>query len=238
MNFLTAKQSLSRKLDIDYTKIALNGLFSDTDLGDYIQQASNRVWGLHPWPFTQGAKSTTTINSSYYDVPLYYEPLSTFSIIINNNQYKKWEYQDYVLYFQQNPTATDFVFAEYAGYLFVNQNSYTVGMVMDTYGKLISPQLVNTTDELPFTSTDVQQDIGNEAIIEIAYSIALKSDKLKRVEEGEEAEKTALGVLQNCWKPIEDARTLSQRNNRPMFNVPNLFNTTPPNNANNLGRFF
>ena len=34
MQFIEGKQSLARKLDIDYSQIANNDLFTDTDLGD------------------------------------------------------------------------------------------------------------------------------------------------------------------------------------------------------------
>jgi len=238
MQFLTAKQALARKLDIDYSNIANNQLFTDADLGDYVQQASNRAFGLEDWPFKEDPQTVTTLNTAYYDAPPKFEPRSVMLLVINGKSYKKWNYLDYVLYFQNNPTATDCVFAEYAGFLFVNQNSYTVGQAMDIYGKLLAPTFSNSTDELPFTSTDTQQDIGNEAIILLAHSNALASDKLKQYEAAEDVEKKALTILENIWKPYEDANGLSQRNNRPQFDVPNFFGPTPPNNANNLGRFF
>ena len=44
MNLLEAKQALSQKLDIDYSDVANNGLFTDADLGRYIQAALIRAW--------------------------------------------------------------------------------------------------------------------------------------------------------------------------------------------------
>ena len=48
MTFQEAKQHLARKLNINYTEIANNDLFTDTDLGELIKLAVIKVWDYKP----------------------------------------------------------------------------------------------------------------------------------------------------------------------------------------------
>src|ERR1035441_3547538 len=61
MTLLEAKQAVARKLDIDYSDISNNGLFTDADLQSYIQFGIMKAWDYKPWPFTQAVKTATTI---------------------------------------------------------------------------------------------------------------------------------------------------------------------------------
>ena len=64
-----AKQHLARKLNIDYSDISNNDLWSDTDLQVLIQLGIFKAWDYKPWPFTQGTQTTTTVDTDYYDHP-------------------------------------------------------------------------------------------------------------------------------------------------------------------------
>lgn len=60
MQFIEAKQALALKLDINYTNIAQNGLFTDSDLGLLIQFGLQRAWDYKPWPFAVKVKTAPT----------------------------------------------------------------------------------------------------------------------------------------------------------------------------------
>ncbi len=244
MTFLEAKQELSRKLDIDYTNISLNGLFTDADLGAWIQLGVIDTWDYKPWPFTNGDKIFTTnsdgFTNGYYDYPTDIQGGSIYLLRINGKEYKKVLFQDYQKYFEDYPTAQDRFWTEYKTFFFINSNAYTVGQTGDLFGKSLAPTLVNTTDILPFSpQTDNNEHNGNHAIVLLAQASALESEKLQKSQEAVAVRGEALGILKSLWKPFADQHALLQPKNRPMFNVPNYFGnpTTYPGSNQNQGRF-
>src|SRR2546423_1292497 len=104
MTFLEAKQELSRKLDIDYSNITYNGLFSDTDLGAWIQLGVIDAWDYKPWPFTNGDKIFTTnsdgATNGYYDYPADIRVGSIYLLRVGGKEYKKLLFEDYQKYFE------------------------------------------------------------------------------------------------------------------------------------------
>ncbi len=59
MTNLEAKKAVARKLNIDYSDIADNDLFSEEDLQDYVQSGTTKAWDYKPWDFTEAAKNRT-----------------------------------------------------------------------------------------------------------------------------------------------------------------------------------
>src|SRR5689334_487497 len=172
MTFLEAKQQLSLKLDINYSDIANNGLFTDSDLGMFINSSIQDAWDYKPWPFTQKAKTAATnssgATSGYYDYPQDLMLGSAYLLKVGGKEYKKLQYEDYVKWFEDNSAATDKIWSEWESFIFINANAYTVGDVFDVYGKKIAPQMVNTTDLLPFSPiSDAYEYSGNNAIVQL-----------------------------------------------------------------------
>ncbi len=243
MNFLEAKQELSRKLNIDYTDIANNQLFSDTDLGAWINLGVLRAWDYRRWPFTDAAETATTaVNQDYYDYPQGVVEGSIYLLKVGGLEYKKLMMEDYLNWFQsdQNPTATDKFWSEYKTFIFINKNAYAQGTdTFDVYGKAKAPTLSNTTDLLPFSPvTDNQQYSGNEAIVQLAYAEALMSNKKNDPSKAKLERDEAYATLELLWKPFADSRATLQSKNRPFFAPPNFFrNRFPNNNDTNIGSF-
>jgi hypothetical protein len=239
MQFQEAKQQLSLKLDINYSDIANNGLFSDSDLGMFINSAIQDAWDYKPWPFTQKSKTATTSNTPYYDYPQDLMLGSAFLVKVAGKEYKKLQYEDYVKWFEDNSAATDKIWSEWESFIFINQNAYTVGDSVDIYGKKISPQMVNPTDLLPFSPiSDSYEYSGNNAIIQMAYAEALSSEKKNNPQQAIQESKQAFATLDNLWKPFAAQRATLQSKNRPMFTPPNFFDKRfPSNNDINVGTF-
>jgi hypothetical protein len=219
-----AKQHLARKLNIDYSDIANNDLWTESDLQTLVQLGVIKAWDFRPWPFTQKTKTVTTISTEYYDHPPDLMNGSIYLLKVDGKEYKKLLMEDYLKYFEDYPTATDRFWSEAETFIFVNQNAYTVGDAMDLYGKKLAPALVNTSDLMPFSPTsDNYEHSGNEACVLLAYAEALDSEKKKNPTQGELERKKAYEILQILWKPFAESRALLQSKGRSMFNTPDFF---------------
>src|SRR5438105_2703180 len=113
MTLTEAKQALARKLDIDYSDIANNGLWTDSDLGGLIQFGVEKAWDFKPWPFTEDTDTAASLtNTDYYDHPADLMQGSIEFLMVGGNEFTKLSIQAYLRYFQDNPTGTDKIWAE------------------------------------------------------------------------------------------------------------------------------
>src|SRR5579883_1709932 len=226
MQFLEAKKALARKLDINYSDIANDGLWTDTDLGALIQFGVLKAWDYKPWPFTQAVKTATTlVGVDYYDHPQDLMAGSINFMQVGGKQYRKLSMPAYLQYFQRFPNGTDRIWAEQQSFIFINKNSYSQGVdTFDLYGKKLAPELSNTTDLLPFSPiSDSEEHSGNEAIVQLAYAEALDSEKKKNPQAAELERKKAYFTLDLLWKPLADEISRQNQIGRPMFEVPSFF---------------
>lgn len=241
MTLTEAKQHLSRKLNIEYSDIANNDLWTDTDLGVLIQLGVQKAWDYKPWDFTEGSKTGTTTSdmatNGYADYPQDIKSGSVYLLRVNGKEYKKLLFQDYLKWLEDYPDATDRIWSEQKRFIFMNANAYTVGQTFDLFGKLMPPILSSGSDLLPFSpDTDNYEHSGNEAIVQFAYAEALDSEKLNKRAEAEIERKKAYDTLNVLWKPFGDARALLQSKNRPFFNVPDYFGNNK-NSSEYTGNF-
>ncbi|HEX8196358.1 MAG TPA: hypothetical protein VF571_09235 [Pyrinomonadaceae bacterium] len=236
MTYDEAKQQLcDQKLNGTYSDIANNDLFTDTNLGDWIKSGVRKAWDYKPWDFTEGSKTTTTIDTEYYDYPVDFQSGSIHLLKINGKEYKKIAFQDYLKFQEDYPSATNRFYSEQKRFYFVNRNAYSVGETLDIYGKLMPPILSNASDLLPFSpDSDNYEHSGNEAIVLLAYSEALSSEKYKNQAQAEIERGKAYQMLDLIWEPMEAARSLLQSKNRPFMNVPNFFGNSA---AQSIGNF-
>ncbi len=236
MTNLEAKQHLARKLNIDYSDIANNDLWSETDLQTLIQFAVIKAWDYRPWDFSEGSKTGTTVSTEYYDYPTDLQTGSAYLLRVNGEEYKKLLFQDYLRFFEENPTATDKFWSEQKRFVFINANAYTVGQSFDVFGKLMPPVVSSSGDLLPFSpDADNYEHSGNEAIVQLAYAEALDSEKKKEYTQAEAERKKAYQTLELLWKPFAEARA-SLQSIRPMFNVPDLMKSNK-NASQYVGNF-
>jgi hypothetical protein len=224
MTFTEAKQKLATKLDIDYSDIANNGLFTDSELGGFIQDALLLAWDYKPWPFTQGVETATTISTDYYDHPNELMNGSIYLLRVGGYEYKKLLMEDYLKFIEDSSTASDRIWSENDTFIFINKNAYTVGDTFDLYGKRMAPQLSGPTDILPFSPvTDNQEHSGNSAIVLLAYSLALETEKKNKPDVAVSVRTEAIGMLEVLWKPYAQSRSYLQSKNRPMFDTQDYF---------------
>lgn len=223
-----AKSHLARKLNIDLSDIANNDLFTETDLDEYIKLGVIKAWDYKPWDFTEGSKTATTVSdmitAGYADYPTDFQSASIYLLKVDGKEYKKLLFQDYLKFLEDSPNATDRIWSEQKRFVFINPNAYSAGETLDLYGKLMPPVLDDDADLLPFSpDSDNYEHSGNEAIVLLAYSEALASEKKKNPSQAEIERGKAYQILDLLWKPMADARSLLQSKNRPFMNVPNFF---------------
>lgn len=171
------------------------------------------------------------LTSGYADYPTDIQSGSLYLLKIDGKEYRKLLFQDYLKFLEENLTSTEKVWSEQKRFVFINPNSYSAGEVLDMYGKLMPPILSLSSDLLPFSpDSDNYEHSGNEAVVLLAYSEALSSEKKKNPQQGEIERGKAYQLLDLIWKPFEDARSYLQSKNRPMFESQDYFgnNTSSP----------
>lgn len=233
-----AKQHLSRKLNIDYSNISNNDLWSETDLQVFIQLGVLKAWDFKPWPFTQKVKKATSVDTEYYDHPTDIMNGSIYRLTMAGKEYKKLDPQSYFKRFEDDENAQDRIWTELETYIFVNQNAYTVGDEMCLFGKKFPTTLSATSDLLPFSpTTDNYEHSGNEAIVQFGYAEALDSEKLKNPSQAEIERKKAYETLRVLWQPFADQKALMQSAGRPMFEVPDFLGGRGRSSNQYIGNF-
>ncbi len=240
MTLLEAKQKLAKKLDIDYSDIANNDLFSDDDLSEYLADSCQEAYNFAFWDYSEHSKIATLesddLTAGYVPYPNDILPSSLWYLKINGKEFKRRSFTGYQRYFEENPTATDRFFTEFKRSIFFNANATSAGQSIEVFGKRSWQKISADADLMPFSpDTDDQENSGNSAIVTLAYSKALSSEKLKNSTQGAIEEKRAYGIFGALKKQVDESRALEQSSNTPMFNVPDFFKGN--NGASDQGRF-
>jgi hypothetical protein len=248
MQFSAAKTNLcNTKLNISLTDVAAgnNALFALQDIIDAINFGLKKAWDYKPWTFTQKAYKTTIPNpyNGYIDYPNDFEDKSVYMIMVNAVSWLgqgngKRNFPDYQKWFSDYPTDNSLIWSEFDRFIFLNANAVLVGQEVDVFGKLRAPTMVNDTDLLPFSpSVDTSQNSGNEAIITLAYSYLLSSEKKKNPTGAVEEEKRAYAILDKVWEPMGERNAEDTPQNRPFFNTGDLFPQRRNRFNTNIGNF-
>ena len=223
------------KLNTSLTDIAAgtNQLFTVQDLLDALNFGVMKAWDYKPWTFTQGKVSVTLPNplTPSYAYPVNFEDESIFFVAVNSvpwtgPQNGKRNFLDYQKWFSDNPKDTSLIWSEYARQYYLNANACVIGQAVDLYGKNRYTKLASDSDLLPFSpSTDAQEDSGNQAIVKLAYSFLLGSEKKKDNAGAATMAKEAYADLDIVWKPMGERRAQMQPENRQFFNSQDYFPT-------------
>lgn len=238
---LEAKKALCRKLNISWTDIALNDLFTAEDIQDFVNQGVMQAYDYRFWDFAEHSKTatldSTDITNGYIAYPNDILPSSIYYLTIDGDEFDKKTFSSYTKYLQNQPEATDQFWAEFKRLIFFNRNACSAGDVIDIYGKQGMRQLSGDNDLLPFSpDSDNEEYSGNQACILLAYAEALASDKKKETGKAEAEIKKAFAILDRLAGQMEQGRVAEQVKDRPMFNVPNMF-PSRSNGSSSIGTF-
>lgn len=239
---LEAKQALARKLDINYSDISNNDLFTDADLQAYINTACRQAWDYSAWDFKEHSKTatltSTNITNGYISHPEDIAPSSIEFLVIDGDTFDKKEFKSYKRWFEKYPTSTEKYWAEFKRLVFFNTNLATAGDVIDIYGMKTFTPLSADADLLPFSpDEDNAEYSGNDAIIRLAYAEALSSDKLQNVNQAEVERKAGFATLAILDSNLKQGRASEQSKDRPMFTVPDYFRGKTGRGDSPIGTF-
>lgn len=243
MTFLESKKALCRKLDISYDDIANNDLFTEDDLEEYLWTACFLAWDFDVWDWSEHSKNATLgasdISNGYVAYPNDIAPSSIYYLQINGLEYYKKLHSSYIRFFQNDPTSTKRYWAEFKRLIFFNNNVAVTGDELIIYGKKDLTKPTEDADAMPFSPDISSQGFsGNDAIVILAYSQALSSEKKKNADQAKIEEARGYGILKILSDQLKKGRASEQPTGNPLFNVPDFFNSKGrPNSNNNIGRF-
>ena len=243
MTNLEAKKALCRKLNIDWSDIANNDLFSSEDIQDLVNQGAMQAYDFRFWDFAEHSKTATLlagdITNGYVNYPNDILPSSVYLLTVNGKEFDKKNFTSYKKYLIDDSAGEEQYWAEFKRLIFLNTNNEHVvaGAVLDVYGKRGFRVLSADGDLLPFSpDSDNEEMSGNQACVLLAYAEALGSEKKKNSAQSEVERKKAYEILGVIAKQLEAGRASEQIKNRPMFNVPNYFGRNA-NGSADTGRF-
>ena len=188
MTLLEAKKQLCNKLNISYANLGAgtDDLFSWDGINDWINLACLEAWDYHDWIFKESAKTTTTVASQeYYDYPPEFISDSIFLLRVADSNalletYKKIRYLDFMKYREDSPTGVEKYWSDHRRWYFVNPKAFSdaASRSIEVWGMLRFTELAASTTPMPFSpDTEGNENSGNNAIVNLAYAMALDSEK-------------------------------------------------------------
>ena len=240
MTNLEAKKALCRKLNIEWDDISNNDLFTAEDIQDFVSQGAMEAWDYYDWDFAEHSKTSTLdstdITNEFVPYPKDIAPSSIYYVVINGEVYQKKDLASYMKWFVDRPDDDSKIWAEYKRKIFFNTNVVEAGNVIDIYGKIAMSVLSADADLMPFSpDEDNKEYSGNQACVELAYALALASDKKKNPSQAEVERKKAYEKLDRLVAQQQKGRSQEQIKNKPMFDVPDYFSNS--NSRSENGRF-
>ena len=194
-NFNDIKTDVLSKLGVSTTA----AYYTDTILNDWIKQGTRWATSFKKWPFTEGRASTTYTGLEELSFEGY--KADSFRIMtIGGKRLKKLNFEDYLIFREEEPDGTDRVFSDFGRLVIVNPNVDASGSLV-AYGQY-QPVDIDTTDltsETVFTGGDEE---GNEAIVEKVLSYAKTRETLEN--EANFHDTKAKEILDALWSKTND----------------------------------
>lgn len=186
---------------------------TDAMLKNWFVQAHTWAAGAHKWPATEGRVQTTYTAVEEWNFEGY--KADSFRIVtIGGKRLQKLNYDDYLLFKEAEPSATDRVYSDFGRTLFINSSVDASGTLV-CYGQF-TPQ-IDLTDETGLTVFSGFDEEGNEAIVErmLAYYYSRQSPSAsarggKVVSESIVHQQEALTILERLWQRILDEQAMYQ----------------------------
>lgn len=177
---------------------------TDTILKNWYVQAHTWATGLHKWPFTEGRTSTTYSSTEEWNFEGY--KADSFRIVtVGGKRLKKLNFEDYLIFKEEQPNADDRVYSDFGRTLFINTAADVSG-TLTCYGQFTPA--IDLTDETGLTVfSDFDQE-GNEAIVEKmrASLYAREHNTQESLVHNQEAAR----LLEELWKRVQDEQGMYQ----------------------------
>lgn len=208
--------------------------YTDTILDNWIDRAHKYVAGFHKWPFTEGRVSTTYTSAEENSYPEGWKSDSIRIMQIGGKRIEKIAYNDYLIFREDNATATDKVFSDYGLLYYVNPNIGISGTTV-LYGQY-TPATLDATDPTTLTLFSNRAEECNYAIIEEVLSYAKFREQ--KDNEAQLKHEKAIEMLEGVWKKIQQEQFAYETKNRSMFKRIDVVNGTfQEDNLNRINQF-
>ena len=189
------------------------GLYTDTIMNNWVDQAHIQAATYKKWPFTEGRVTTTWASSAEEWNFEGYRGDSFRFIQVGVNRLQKVNFEDYQIYREKEPSGDDRIFSDFGRTLFINPNADVSG-TLTAYGQY-RPTAFDTTDPtLTTVFTDAEED-GNEAMVRIMLSYAKTREK--KLNQADVHLKNAVGLLDNIWDKYKDEQFAYHSHDRNMW---------------------
>jgi hypothetical protein len=227
---MTLRQDLEAEL-LSRLQVASNStLYPASRITSLIQNAYMWATQFVIWhDLVRAVCSHTVENQEYYDYPANFRSESVIRMEVDNLEYRRKNYEDYLAFKRENPNSTKRMFASFGRQFFISPIPTVTGSENLTVWGAIQADPLTSNTSVPIFSYNKEE--ANEAVIKKAFSVAvLRSDA--GLSQSEEA--SSIIILS---KLSSDENKNTQRNQRlehPMFDIPDYYGN---NGVSPIGRF-
>lgn len=189
-------------------------------LDEWINIAHRFTAGYKKWPFTEGRVSTTyaslvtdETDNLRGEYPEGWKHDSIRILQVGGKRFQKTNYEDFLIYREEQEGGTDKIFTDFGGNYYINPNADASGSVV-VWGQYTPAQFDNT-DKTAQTVFSNRDEDGNEAIVEEVLSYALS--RQRNVEESLLHHQRAVQILEGIWQRMKDEQFGYQTKDRGIF---------------------
>ena len=218
---MTTRSDLETEL-VARLQVASNStLYPSARITTLIQNAYMWATQLVVWHDLVRAVCTHTVaGQEYYDYPSNFRSESIIRMEVDDEEYKRKNYEDYLAFQRDNPSSTKKIFSSFGRQFFISPIPTITGTNNITVWGAIQADALTLSTSVPIFSYNKEE--ANEAVIKKALSIALvRSDPIVAKSE----ENDAITII---MKLSSDEAKNTQRNkrlNHPMLIVPDYFSS-------------
>ena len=198
--------------------------YTDTILGDWINNAYKWAASRHKWPFTERRDNLTTWSSATeeYSYPTDFKSDSIRLMQVGGKRIQKINFEDYQIYREEQSTGTARIFTDLGRTYWINPNVDTSGTI-SVWGQYLVAGLDNSVPGNTTVFSNAEEE-GNEAIVEEVLSYVNTREKSptglsrrKVVSQGIVHHDNAITLLEEIWKRIQDEQFGYQTKDRGWF---------------------
>lgn len=202
-----------------------DSFITDAMLQDWIRDGNNYATTQYKWPLSEVRDKSLAWTGAeeipYTDFTIDYKADAIRLLQIGGKRLQKTSFEDYQKFREEEPTANDRIYADYARTLFINPNADVSGTIA-AFGQY-TPQ-IDPTDATATTMFSTFDEEGNEAIVEKMTAYIKRREHLP--DEAELHDQRTDAILGKLWKKVQDEQYNYQQapNNGGMWKRMDIIN--------------
>lgn len=186
-----------------------DSFITDTNLKAWFKDAVIWATSYKEWPFTEVRDASTTWSGTekveYTSFGPEFKIDSIRILTIGDKRLQKLNFDDYLIFREEQSTGDDRVFADFNRTLYINPYADVSGTLAAYGQEQVAIDVTDETGTTPFSTYDAE---GNEAVYEKMSSYLKRREHL--ADEAELHDQRAAAKLEEIWKRIQDRQALYQ----------------------------